>query len=286
MSNETQQTGVLTKAPAATAAQGFGASLMQARKKRVMSVEDAAAELNILKRHVEALENEDYAALPQYAFARGFVGNYAKLLGLDSDEIIRQFEAGYPSDLRADSPQNIKAPVQPMGTLHRGRGQMKVNFGLIAGILAVLIFGALILKMISSAKDNQNEEVTTQTIIDNNNPLSASEQAQGAAIGNVGSAVNLNTEPTQTNATNTLPAVSGETLLDFWVKQSTSIEVTDGTGAKVMTGTKNRGGYQVKALPPITIEITNPDLVDLNINQQPTKLAEHTVGDKAILRLQ
>lgn len=284
MSNETQQTDALTKTPATTTVQGFGAALMQARKKRVMSIEDAAAELNILKRHVEALENENYAALPQYAFARGFVGNYAKLLGLDSDEIMRQFEAGYPSDLRADSPQNIKAPVQPMGTLHRGRGQMKVNFGLIAGILAVLVFGALILKMISSAKDSQSEEATTQTIIDNNNPLSASEQAQGAAIGNAGSALNVATEPQP--ATNALPAVSGETLLDFWVKQSTTIEVTNGSGNKVMTGTKNRGGYQVKALPPITIEITNPDLVDLNINQQPTKLAEHTVGDKAVLRLQ
>lgn len=276
VSDNTQDTDVSSKTPVRQPVQGFGASLMQARKRRVMSVEDAANELNILKRHVEAMEHEDYDALPQYAFARGFIGNYAKLLGLDSDEIVRQFERAYPANLRTDTPETIKAPVQPMGTLHRGRGQMKLNFGLIVGIVVVFIFGTLILKMISSAKENKNEEVAAQTIIDSNNPLSASEQAQGAAL-NIGAPTNVNSN---------LLVIQGETALDFWLKQSTAIEVTDGTGNKLISGVKNRGGYQIKAMPPIVIEITNPDLVDLNVNQQPVKLSEHTIGDKAILRLQ
>ena len=54
-------------------AQGsFGAMLQQARKTKQVSLEEAAAELFILKRHLQALENENFADLPQAAFARGF----------------------------------------------------------------------------------------------------------------------------------------------------------------------------------------------------------------------
>ena len=57
-------------------AQGsFGAMLQQARKTKQVSLEDAAAELFILKRHLQALENENFADLPQAAFARGFAIN-------------------------------------------------------------------------------------------------------------------------------------------------------------------------------------------------------------------
>ena len=60
-------------------AQGsFGAMLQQARKAKQVSLDDAANELFILKRHLQALENEDFSDLPQVAFARGFAINYAK----------------------------------------------------------------------------------------------------------------------------------------------------------------------------------------------------------------
>ncbi|MGO1687913.1 MAG: helix-turn-helix domain-containing protein, partial [Psychrobacter sp.] len=65
-------------------AQGsFGAMLQQARKTKKISLEEAAAELFILKRHLQALENENFSEMPQVAFARGFAINYAKFLDLD-----------------------------------------------------------------------------------------------------------------------------------------------------------------------------------------------------------
>ena len=79
-------------------AQGsFGAMLQQARKTKQVSLDEAAAELFILKRHLEALENENFAELPQAAFARGFAINYAKYLGLDSAKIANSLDAAYPN---------------------------------------------------------------------------------------------------------------------------------------------------------------------------------------------
>lgn len=296
MTNQTKE-GVLTKTPigggsfddktSVGAKQGYGEMLTRARKQKVMSLDDAASELNILKRHVEAIEAEDYDALPQYAFARGFVGNYARLLGLDSDELVRQFEAGYPSTLRADKVEHIKAPVQPMGTLSRGKTQMKVNFGLILGVLAVIIFGVLILKMINSAKTTQTQTQNTQTVLTNEATLSASEQAQGAAVGNAGSAIGtgsaLNTSSANSEPTAIVNSGTTSAVLDFWVKSTTEIKVTDSSGNELMSGSQSRGSYQVTGTTPLTIVIAKPEQVDLNINKEPIRLAEHTTGDTATL---
>ena len=78
----------------------FGAMLQQARKTKQVSLEEAAAELFILKRHLKALEDENFADLPQAAFARGFAINYAKFLGLDPVKVASSFDAAYPNELK------------------------------------------------------------------------------------------------------------------------------------------------------------------------------------------
>lgn len=251
--------------------QGFGAQLATARKKRVMSTQDVAGELNILKRHVEAIENEDYDSLPQQAFARGFVVNYAKLVGLNAHELGALFDAGYPSRLKEDSLDTIKAPLKPTSTLTRGRTPIRFNFGLILGIVAVLIFGVAILKMIGGAK--QRALVDTNDEVQVADTLSMTEQAQGAAIGNTGSALS------GVDTVNTA-------VLDFWVKEVTNIQVTDGAGQTLMSGEQNRGGYQIVGTPPLTVEVSNPLAVDLNYNQSPVDWSAHTTDTGATLTLQ
>ena len=75
-------------------AQGsFGSMLQQARKSKQLTLDDAAKELFILKRHLQALENENFSDMPQAAFARGFAINYAKFLGLDPTKVAASFDA-------------------------------------------------------------------------------------------------------------------------------------------------------------------------------------------------
>lgn len=249
------------------ASSGFGKQLADARKKRLMSTQNVADELNILRRHVEAIEAHDFDNLPAKAFVRGFVINYAKLVGLDEEQLAKDLMAAYPNNQ-----ENLETitPLKPMGTLHRGRAPIRFNMGLAAGVVALVILVLLILKMIGSATNNseQNNPSNTQA-----NSLSATEQAQGAAIGNVG------------NAGSAL-GVATTNVLDLWVKQSTTISVRDATGKQLMSGSQNRGGYQLTGQPPFVIDIDNPSQVDLNFNQNPVSLAEYTTGNKASLTLQ
>jgi cytoskeleton protein RodZ len=60
-----------------------GARLRMRRTELTWSVEQAANQLNLAPRQIQALECDNYAALPGMASVRGFVRAYAKLLKLD-----------------------------------------------------------------------------------------------------------------------------------------------------------------------------------------------------------
>jgi cytoskeleton protein RodZ len=58
-----------------------------------MSLADAAQALKLGPRQVEALEAEDWKSLPGNTMIRGFVRNYARLLNIDAEALMRALDA-------------------------------------------------------------------------------------------------------------------------------------------------------------------------------------------------
>lgn len=253
---------------------GFGGKLRSARTSRGYSLDAVAKELNILKRTLQALEEEDFANLPPFANACGFMANYAKFLGLNSDELVGSFKSAYPDSLR---PKIVTSPVKPMGTLHRGRSSVRINPWLIAGVIALVILGFVLLKIISNATNKVSEAQDNQT---QTQVLTPSEQAQGAAVGGAGSAIDV-ASPTSVHT-----AKVGMGVIDIWSKGDVNIKITDKNGNVLMQGVQSRGGYQLEGETPIALEIDNPAQVDINFNQKPIRLGEHTTNGRAVLTLQ
>ena len=83
---------------------GFGARLREGREATGLAVAEVAAKLKLTSRQVEALEVEDLSHLPSPVFVRGFVRNYARLVGVDPDSLIA------PVDLQASAAETITAP--------------------------------------------------------------------------------------------------------------------------------------------------------------------------------
>ncbi len=71
---------------------GFGQLLRQAREYKGVSLRDAERKTRIPRRHLSALENEEFHELPPLIYARGIVRNYAQYLGLDPVEALSRFE--------------------------------------------------------------------------------------------------------------------------------------------------------------------------------------------------
>src|SRR5687768_7143803 len=72
---------------------GVGAQLKAAREARGMSLEQVAAETRIPQRHLQTIESGDFAALPARTYAISFSRNYARMVGLDQDEIAAEVRA-------------------------------------------------------------------------------------------------------------------------------------------------------------------------------------------------
>lgn len=71
-----------------TPRESAGARLTAERRSLGLSLGDIARQLKLSVRQVEALERDDYASFAGPVFVRGFLRNYAKLLGLDPEQLI------------------------------------------------------------------------------------------------------------------------------------------------------------------------------------------------------
>lgn len=77
----------------------LGERFRQAREALGISIAEASTATRILPRYLQALESGDVASLPGDVYARGFVRNYAQLLGLPPEEMVSLYrqERGEPT---------------------------------------------------------------------------------------------------------------------------------------------------------------------------------------------
>ncbi len=138
-------------------AEGLGSWLRRARESRELTLEDVEKSLRIRRRYLQALEMGDYAALPGEIQARGFLRNYAHLLGLSVDEALARYEAevgGHPfqphvrpvQDERAQQILDRPTVFAPPPT---GEEEAKAQTGLPKGLLLALIGAAAIFALIA-----------------------------------------------------------------------------------------------------------------------------------------
>jgi cytoskeleton protein RodZ len=141
----------------------IGDALKAARQAKGWTVQDAAGKLRLMVRQVEAMETEDYAALGQPVFARGFVRNYARLLGIDPDPLLTKMaESG------AAPAEKVEAETYPPVTT---KGIPPVLVGALVVLTLLLAIPALIyLWLNSGAEEAQTEPAPPSTLVAPSNP--------------------------------------------------------------------------------------------------------------------
>jgi transcriptional regulator with XRE-family HTH domain len=96
----------------------LGARLIRARETRGLTIEDAERDTRISRRYLQALEAEQFDAIPAPVYARGFLRSYSQYLGLDPQEMLRLFprddDPAYPSQSAPSRPSN-QNPMSAVG---------------------------------------------------------------------------------------------------------------------------------------------------------------------------
>jgi cytoskeleton protein RodZ len=70
----------------------IGETLRRERQRRNMNLDAVSRELKISSRFLQAIEEENFEVLPAGVFAKSFVRQYARMLGLDEDEAANEVQ--------------------------------------------------------------------------------------------------------------------------------------------------------------------------------------------------
>lgn len=74
-------------------ANSIGARLKMRREELGLSLSDVQAATKIRSRYLEALEADEWSAIPGDVYIKGFLRTYANFLGLDGEELVAQYKS-------------------------------------------------------------------------------------------------------------------------------------------------------------------------------------------------
>lgn len=281
-----------------------GVALRQAREARGFSLAEVAHTLKLTPRQIEAIENENLSQLPGIAFARGFIRNYARFLGLDPSPLLERLDLpAQIQDVRLAPESNAEGavPSEPAG--YRSQSMMPAVLAVVlivgVGFAAWYFdFGKLIgtrplnrTEPATSASDSlfppQSDEtavVTAQAEAQASAPVVASESEPPAAL--------ASQTPVEHVAQSTPVAVAsavvanGGTGLHFNFEQDAWVEVRDASGKIVFSQLSKAGSSQdVLGQAPFFLVVGNAAHVKLEFNGRPVDLSPHTKVSVARLTL-
>lgn len=125
---------------AETEAVSFGSWLRRQRELREISLREIADVTKISIRYLEALEQDRFDVLPAPVFAKGFLREYARYVGLDADEVVNLYLTAQEA-LEPEEEPTKKKRTRRGGSLERTSGLL-LTLAVIAllGVVAGLAY--------------------------------------------------------------------------------------------------------------------------------------------------
>ncbi|MEK9172411.1 MAG: helix-turn-helix domain-containing protein, partial [Nitrospirota bacterium] len=129
--------------------ESLGEYFQKAREAKGLTLEEAAARTRILPLYLKAVEDNNYAKLPDEVFAKGFVRSYARILALDEATVIRQFEeSGGQFYAKRNERESLKQKLE------EEERRKKVNRNIVVGMVSA----ALLILFVLMGRDRDRPE--------------------------------------------------------------------------------------------------------------------------------
>lgn len=265
-----------------------GEALTAARKAKNLDIGHVCAYLRLSERQVIALENNDFSVLPEATITRGFIRNYARMLELDPEPLVRTYAAftasSYPLPISIPS-ENIMMP----GSEKRPR-----LLYVVASVVILLLVVAWIIYMDYSTQPSSGVSVApTET------KMLAEADSQAVVLPALNNAVTAAETDITLPAAETVsppvdPAASAQIGADQAVavpaaraeiriksRENSWVRITDAGNNKVFDKILVSDVEEVlQGQPPFHVIVGNAPSTTLVFNQQPVDLAPLTGSDK------
>jgi cytoskeleton protein RodZ len=266
--------------------------LGQARQAQNLSTADVARRLKLSVWQVEALESGEYHQLPGPVFVRGFIRNYARLLGLEPEELVHAVSGHLPQPgPRPASPPSRDIPFP--GAANRRWPRYAAAAAVIVALLAVYEF------FFSDRTDTvatQADRVAALPPSQEPRPADPANGSRGAEAKQPAAAA----APSPRIAAPAPAAVAASAQpprervphpedreVRFVFDEESWVEVRD-RNDQTLFAQLNRAGTtrRVSGLPPLSIVVGNAQGVRMTYDGRAIDLARHTKIDVARLKLE
>lgn len=211
---------------------------------------------------IEALEKDDYTALPEPMFIKGYYRSYAKFLNVDASGIIQRFDEIYVSDTGLRATQALKdSPIKIMGRLPGSNSARNRKWLKVIGAIFVVVLVLWLLVMGFQKWSNRKvatPETTATSVVQNNTQVL----------------------PVASTAVKT----TGDALV-VQFKRPAAVNIVDSTG-KVLAAGRQSETLNLNGESPFQIRLDDAQAVSsLTLNNESIPLSIHTVNGKADFRL-
>lgn len=251
-----------------------GQVLREAREAQNITLEDVAMRLRLMRRQVEAMEADEFESLGQPVFARGFVRNYARLMGVQPETLLARME-GAPAE-----PVSVTYAEPPMPR------SWLTSPWLILLALGMLVMVAvpvsLYLWLNSGADEVQYAAVAPSTV--ESRPQPAATPAGGVDVtaetpaGSADPAVPVAAEASGDAGAPLTPATpAAHSLVHLEFGEESWVEIKDASGRMLHRQLNPAGGSaDIQGQPPFEVLIGNAAQTRMMYNGRPIDLKPFT----------
>ena len=295
-----------------------GESLREGRERAGLTQEDIAGKLKLAPRQIAAIESGDWAALPERTFTRGFMRNYARLVGIDPDSLGLDQSQSQPN-----AANQLKPTPEAIGEIAREIDRN--GFSAARWVVPVLLIAALAAGVLyfqggrwfgwDTSKILSTGAPASANVVANNAGLvvekgaaqaasssapapatDASATSSGSVIAPAGSyppgAVVIPNNATTGLIPGTpmpvaaaLPPAAGDKRITITFKGKSWTEVRS-KGDVIFSETATPGVREFTGSPPLSFTVGNAGNVIVSIDGKPFDMAELTRNDVARFRVE
>lgn len=242
--------------------ESVGQTLRIAREAQKLSVGDVALRLRLMQRQIEAIESDDFDSLGQPVFARGFVRNYARLLGLAPEPLLQSMGGG------AAEPTPVTQAEPPLPSSWLTSPWLIL---MLIGVLVIIAIPVSLYLWLNSDVEEGQTVVPAVTEPRFVSPPPALIEPVPAVLSTetpADPAVPAMTEPdAETNASAPIDATVARSVVRFEFGEDSWVDVKDATG-RMLHRQLNLAGSNVEIYgrPPFAVVIGNATQTRMTYN--------------------
>jgi cytoskeleton protein RodZ len=272
---------------------GPGLMLSEARKKLLLSAEDVSKRLNFRTHLVDEIEKDIFDPLLPATFNRGYLRNYAKLVGVDIDEVLSAYDMLGVAEVQRSEMQSFSNLVEKKVEHSRLMWISYLIVALLVGLmvlwwfqepkLSVNLFEQLNPEQQTSnnasnlVNDKVDEKIDQKSIEESTLPKTdaietdSQKNVEVVAESQIESEVSVETELVADIST-VVFTFSG----DCWVN------IYDATGERIAWGVKKLGYVMtITGKAPLKVTLGKPELAAIAFNGKQVDMSSFNVGNIA-----